>query len=510
MKLFKKSIDCLLIMLVCLLFWTSCNPSEDTIDPNGLSSLEYDSSISSSGTSSSDNSFTGTPDFTGESYNEIEENPFIETSDEPISTFSIDADGASYSNTRRFLSYDQLPPKEAIRTEELVNFFTFDYPEPSQHPISLDGEITSCPWAAGHRLVRIGLKGKDIARNDLPATNFVFLIDVSGSMRSEDKLELLKEGFMQFTDFMRAEDRIAIVTYSGASGVLLESTSARERDKIKEAIGNLAAGGSTAGAEGIKTAYQIAEENFIEGGNNRVILGTDGDFNVGISDQESLVTLIEEKRETGIFLTVLGVGTGNLREGQMEQIANHGNGNFEYLDNVDQAKKVFIEEFNKFYTVAKDVKIQIQFDAERVAKYRLIGYENRVLATEDFEDDTKDAGEIGSGQTITALYEIVPRASRNDPGTSVSVDFRYKLPDSDVSEPINLAIEDDFQAFQSASENTRFAVAVAGFGLLLRDSEYKGNLNYDQIIEWASKAKNFDPFGHRTDFIEILRKAKAL
>jgi len=509
MKSFPKSIDCLFLMLLCLLIWTGCNPSEDTI-LSGENFSDTDALTNSSSGISGFNTSSGSPDFTGESYNEIEENPFIETADEPTSTFSIDADGASYSNTRRFLSYDQLPPENAIRTEELVNYFTFNYPEPSQHPISLDGEITSCPWATGHRLVRIGLKGKDIARNNLPATNFVFLIDVSGSMRSEDKLDLLKEGFMQFTDFMRAEDRIAIVTYSGASGVLLESTSARERDKIKEAIGNLAAGGSTAGAEGIKTAYEIAEENFIEGGNNRVILGTDGDFNVGISDQESLVELIEEKRETGIFLTVLGVGTGNLREGQMEQIANHGNGNFEYLDNVDQAKKVFVEEFNKFYTVAKDVKIQIQFDADRVVKYRLIGYENRVLANEDFEDDTKDAGEIGSDQTITALYEIVPRASRNDPGTSVSVDFRYKLPDSDVSELINLDIEDDFQPFARASENTRFATAVAGFGLLLRDSEHKGSLNYEKVIEWADAAKNFDPFGHRSEFVELARKAKGL
>ena len=504
MKSVKNSTNCLFIFLSCFLMWTGCEPSEDSISVNP--------SLDNNFTNSADGNFSGsqagTPDFTGESYNEIIENPFIETADEPISTFSIDADGASYSNTRRFLSYNQLPPKDAIRTEELVNYFTFDYPAPSRHPISLDGEITECPWAAGHRLVRIGLKGKDIARNALPATNFVFLIDVSGSMKSEDKLELLKEGFIQFTDFMRDEDRIAIVTYAGSSGVLLESTAAKDRSKIKKAIGKLTGGGSTAGAEGIKTAYKIAEENFIQGGNNRVILGTDGDFNVGISDQESLVKLIEEKRETGIFLTVLGVGTGNLREGQMEQIANHGNGNFEYLDNVDQAKKVFIEEFNKFYTVAKDVKIQIQFDPTRIQKYRLIGYENRLLENEDFEDDTKDAGEIGSSQTITALYEIVPRNDSRNPGNSVSVDFRYKLPDSDVSHPINLNIKDEFNSFESASENTRFATAVAGFGLLLRDSEYKGELSYDQVIKWANDAKDFDPFNHRAEFLLMVNKAK--
>ncbi len=504
MKLFQSTVNGFCLLLLCFLIGTGCENSED--------SLSVNPTLDSSFASNADGNFSGvpagTPDFTGESYNEIVENPFIETADEPISTFSIDADGASYSNTRRFLSYGQLPPKEAIRTEELVNFFTFDYPSPNRHPISLDGEITACPWAEGHRLVRIGLKGKDIARDALPATNFVFLIDVSGSMKSEDKLELLKEGFIQFTDFMRDEDRIAIVTYAGSSGVLLESTAAKDRNKIKQAIGKLTGGGSTAGAEGIKTAYKIAEENFIQGGNNRVILGTDGDFNVGISDQESLVKLIEEKRETGIFLTVLGVGTGNLREGQMEQIANHGNGNFEYLDNVDQAKKVFIEEFNKFYTVAKDVKIQIQFDPTRIQKYRLIGYENRLLENEDFEDDTKDAGEIGSSQTITALYEIVPRNDSRNPGNSVSVDFRYKLPDSDVSHPINLNIKDEFNSFDSASENTRFATAVAGFGLLLRDSEYKGDLSYDQVIKWANNAKDFDPFDHRADFLLMVNKAK--
>lgn len=498
----KKLLTCFLTLSI-FLFCQSCEESNGDFNlPSGES---FDNSLDVDG------SFSGTPpDFSGESYNSIIENPFVKTADEAISTFSIDADGASYSNTRRFLNNQQLPPKDAIRTEELVNFFTFDYSESGQHPISLNGEISTCPWKKENRLVRIGLKGMDIDRNQLPATNFVFLIDVSGSMSSEDKLELLKEGFIEFVDFMRPDDRIAIVTYAGSSAVLLPSTSANERTKIKKAIAQLGAGGSTAGAKGINTAYEIAEENFIVGGNNRVILGTDGDFNVGISTQDALVELIEEKRESGIFLTILGVGTSNLREGQMEQIANHGNGNFEYLDNVDQAKKVFIEEFKKFYTVAKDVKIQIQFDPSRIKAYRLIGYENRVLENEDFEDDTKDAGEIGANQTITALYEIVPNTESRNPGTSVTVDFRYKLPSSDVSQPIQLAIADNFNTFENASENMRFAAAVASFGLLIRDSEYKGSTSYEKILNWAKEAKTFDPNGHRTDFLALVEKAKKL
>lgn len=493
-------------ILLVLLTWQSCKESNENLAPAG-SYLDSSADVFSNGNA---NGEAYPPDFSGESYNNIVENPFVNTTNETTSTFSIDADGASYSNTRRFLENNQLPPKDAIRTEELVNFFTFDYPESGQHPISLNGEISTCPWNNNNRLVRIGLKGKDIARNELPATNFVFLIDVSGSMKSEDKLELLKEGFIEFVDFMRPDDHIAIVTYAGTSGVLLPSTPASERTNIKEAIAKLGAGGSTAGAKGIKTAYEIAEKNFIVGGNNRIILGTDGDFNVGISTQDALVELIEEKRESGIFLTILGVGTSNLREGQMEQMANHGNGNFEYLDNVDQAKKVFIEEFKKFYTVAKDVKIQIEFDPSRIKAYRLIGYENRVLENEDFEDDTKDAGEIGANQTITALYEVIPNVESRNPGTSVTVDFRYKLPASDISQPIQLAIEDNFKKFEEASENMRFAAAVASFGLLIRDSQYKGNTSFDKISTWAKAAKTFDPNDHRAAFINLVEKAKGL
>lgn len=445
----------------------------------------------------------------GEGYNEYEENDFVSVLEEPISTFSIDADGASYSNTRRFLQQeDRKPPRYAIRSEEFINYFNYDYPDAGNgHPITLNGEISDCPWTPGNKLLRIGIKGMDIPKAQLPNTNFVFLIDVSGSMSWPDKLDLLKEGFKIFTDHLRDEDKIAIVTYAGEAGVVLPSTRGSEKATIKAAIDRLGAGGSTAGAQGIITAYDIAQQNFIEGGNNRVILGSDGDFNVGISDQDALVDLIEEKRESGIFLTILGVGSGNLQDGKMEQIANNGNGNYEYLDNIEQAKKVFIYEFNKFYTVAKDVKIQIEFNPLIVQAYRLIGYENRLLETEDFEDDTKDAGEIGSGQTITAIYEYRPAVASLRSEAAVEVDFRYKLPDEDVSKPLSLKIYDEAKSFDQASENMRFAASAAGFGMLLWESEYSGNLTYEHLIRWARNAGVYDPFGYRRQMVELLEVA---
>lgn len=443
----------------------------------------------------------------GENYNEIIENPFILTEEEPTSTFSIDADGASFSNARRFLNDNQLPPVDAIRTEELVNYFNYDYEAPTgAHPIALNGEVSGCPWAPAHRLVRIGIKGREIGQ--YPPSNMVLLIDVSGSMSSPDKLDLLKESFKLFVDELSAEDRLAIVTYAGQAGLLLPSTPGNEKAAIKSAIDKLGAGGSTAGAQGIITAYEIAQENYIEGGNNRVVLGTDGDFNVGPSSQEELVRLIEEKRELGIFLTVLGVGTGNLNDAMLEQVANNGNGTYEYIDNLEQAKKVFIYEFGKFYTVAKDVKVQVDFNPSIVHSYRLIGYENRLLENEDFEDDRKDAGEIGAGQTITALYEIVPASGGSALSVpTFSIDFRYKLPDGDASTLLNLEVLDERQDFSQASENMRFAASVASFGLLLRDSEYKGETSYEKIGQWAETATGFDPFGFRQEFLELVQKA---
>ncbi len=449
----------------------------------------------------------------GENYNEIIENPFILTAEEPTSTFSIDADGGSYSNTRRFLSKNQLPPVDAIRTEELVNYFNYDYADAAGDiPIALNGEVSGCPWNAAHRLVRIGIKGKSIPQEALPPSNIVLLIDVSGSMSSEDKLPLLKESFKMFVDELSAEDRIAIVTYAGQSGLLLPSTPGSEKAAIKSAIDKLGAGGSTAGAQGIITAYEVAEANFIEGGNNRVILGTDGDFNVGPSSQEENVKLIEEKRESGVFLTVLGVGEGNYNEALLEQVANHGNGTYEYMDNLEQARKVFIHEFGKFYTVAKDVKVQVDFNPSVVEAYRLIGYENRVLNNEDFEDDKKDAGEIGAGQTITALYEIKPAGSGGGSLSvpSFSIDFRYKFPDEEESRLLNMEVMDEGRGFLQASENMRFAASVASFGLELRDSEYKGETSYDKILDWARGAVSYDPFGYRQEFLQLVERARGL
>jgi len=448
----------------------------------------------------------------GDRYNEIIENPFVKVSDEAVSTFSIDADGASYANIRRFINDNTKPPVDAIRTEELINYFQLDYPVPqTEHPISINGEVSQCPWETGHKLIRIGIKGKDIPKNQLPPSNFVLLIDVSGSMSSPDKLDLLKEGFMNLVDEFEVEDRIAIVTYAGTAGVILKATSGKDKEIIKSAIAALGSGGSTAGAAGITTAYEIAQQNFIEGGNNRVILGTDGDFNVGPSSQDELIELIESKRDLGIFLTICGVGRGNLNDAAMEQIANKGNGTYEYIDNIEQANKIFIYEYNKFYTVAKDVKVQVEFNPNMVEAYRLIGYENRLLEKEDFEDDSEDAGEIGAGQNITALYEIIPvnsPYSRMVP--TFTIQFRYKNPGEETSIPLTLEIFDVGNKFLSASKQMIFTASVAGFAMLLRDSDYKGSLTYDQVLKWTSETTDFDPHGFRNEFQLMIRKAKNL
>lgn len=482
------------LMALALSLW-SCG-SEGLFSSGNYDSAAYD--------------YTDTPG--GEGYDEIIENPFIEVSEEPTSTFSIDADGASYSNVRRFLNEGTMPPPNAVRTEELINYFDYDYPNVlAGHPIALNGEVSSCPWQEGHKLIRIGIKGKDIPQDDLPPSNLVFLIDVSGSMSSPDKLGLLQEGFKLLVEELSPEDRVAIVTYAGSAGVVLPSTPGSNKSAIIEAIDNLRAGGSTAGAQGIITAYEIAQSNFIEGGNNRIILATDGDFNVGVSSQEGLIELIEEKRELGVFLTVLGFGRGNLQDAKMEQLADNGNGNYEYIDNLNQARKVFVQELGKLYTVAKDVKVQVTFNPSVVQAYRLIGYENRVLNNEDFEDDEKDAGEIGANQAITALYEIKPAVGGSSLQVpSFTIDFRYKRPDEDQSIPLSLEITDSQQPFAQASESMRFSASVASFGLLLRSSDYRGSATYDQIRDWASGATVYDPDGYREEFVELVLKAKEL
>ncbi|MEM8585197.1 MAG: VWA domain-containing protein [Bacteroidota bacterium] len=449
----------------------------------------------------------------GDRYNEITENPFMPVSQQAVSTFSIDADGASYANVRRFLQQNStIPPAGAIRTEELINYFDLDYSyENAAHPISLNGEVSQCPWNEQNKLVRIGIKGMPLPKNDLPPANFVFLIDVSGSMASEDKLEMLKSGFKLFVDELTSEDRVAIVTYAGSAGVVLESTAGDRKTTIKNAINRLGSGGSTAGAAGILTAYEIAREHFIEGGNNRIVIGTDGDFNVGPASQDELIEIIEKERDFGIFLTVLGVGRGNLNDGMLEQIANNGNGTYEYIDNVEQLRKVFIYGYEKFYTVAKDVKVQVEFDPDVVQSYRLIGYENRILSEEDFEDDTKDAGEIGANQNITALYEIVPAgATLSSQAPTFTIDFRYKLPNSDTSIPLELPVFDRGLSFEEASGFTQFTASVALFSMLLRESEYSGEGTYDDILRWLDRLNLRDKHGFKAEFRDLVARGNSL
>jgi Ca-activated chloride channel family protein len=440
-----------------------------------------------------------------EKYEDYGENPFIKVTEQPVSTFSIDADGGSYTNMRRYLNLGQAPPEASVRVEEYINYFTFDYEEPGGgENVSLNSEVSTCPWDNEHHLMRVGMKGMTIPENELPNSNYVFLIDVSGSMNDPDKLGVLKVGFKRMVDNLRDQDRVAIVTYAGEAGLLLPSTYGDERGDIKAAIDQLGAGGSTAGAAGIETAYEIAEENFIPDGNNRIILGTDGDFNVGPSTTDELVELIEEKRKTGIYLTVLGVGGGNLNDHMMEQIANKGNGNYEYIDNAKQIEKVFTNELGKFHTVAKDAKIQITFNTEMVDSYRLIGYENRALENEDFENDTVDAGEIGSSQTITALYEVILTVAQAS-GKYATFDFRYKKPKEEQSRLLTHEINSLPVDINSASENMRFAASITGFGLLMKNSEYQGSVSKDMVLDLGENAVSFDPFGYREEFIELVR-----
>ncbi|MEM6878385.1 MAG: von Willebrand factor type A domain-containing protein [Bacteroidota bacterium] len=490
--------------------------SEESLDPEqqdrfrfgygatGASNLAFDSnSLGREGAGTTQ----GPQDVPG-----LGENPFIAVNDEPISTFSVDADGASFAYVRYILSeFNQLPAYDYIRTEELINYFGLDYAYNNPaHPISLNGEVSQCPWNTDNRLIRIGIKGRPLPENDLPPANFVFLIDVSGSMSSPNKLELLKEGFKLFVDELSAEDRVAIVTYAGSAGVALESTPGSDPATIKAAINGLGAGGSTAGAEGILTAYEIAQQNFVEGGNNRIIVGTDGGFNVGVSSTEELVELIETQRDQGIFLTVLGVGD-IYNDELLEQVANNGNGTYEYADNVEQLRKVFIYDYQKFYTVAKDVKVQVEFDPNLVAAYRLIGYENRLLNTEDFEDDERDAGEIGADQNITALYEIVP--ADVPPSVQVptfTINFRYKEPDSDTSIPLQLPVFDPGHSFDQASDFTQFTAAVALFGMLLNDSDYSGDGTYDDVLSWLSSINLNDEYGFKAELRDVVEIARGL
>lgn len=469
-----------------------------------------------------------------EDYDLIQENRFLKVQNEPLSTFSIDVDAASYSNMRRFINNGGLPPKDAVRIEEMVNYFNYDYPAPSEeHPFSVTTELSNCPWNPDHQLLHIGLQGKKIPMDNLPASNLVFLIDVSGSMSAPNKLPLLKSSFKLLTDQMRPEDKVTMVVYAGSSGVVLKPTSGNDKRKIMEAFQKLQAGGSTAGGAGIKLAYKLARENFVEGGNNRVILATDGDFNIGQSSDGELVRMIEEERKSGVFLTVLGFGMGNYKDNKMQQLAKHGNGNHAYIDNIDEARKVLVTEFGgTMFTIAKDVKLQLEFNPAYVAGYRLIGYENRMLANEDFNDDKKDAGEMGSGHTVTAIYEIIPQGTKSALLTDVddlkyqeeakavkkgsknnelmTVKLRYKQPDGETSTKLEHIQKAKVQELAKTSDNFRWSASVAEFGLLLRQSEFKGKSTFANVLELADGAKGADTEGYRHEFIRMVKSVRDL
>lgn len=467
-----------------------------------------------------------------ESYSKINENGFKDAQTSPLSTFSIDVDKASYSNMRRFITTGSLPPADAVRTEELINYFSYNYPQPTDnHPFSINTELTNCPWENQHKLLRIGLQGKKIATENLPASNLVFLIDVSGSMGEANKLPLVISAFKLLVNNLREKDHVAIVVYAGAAGVVLPSTKGSDKNKILEALNSLHSGGSTAGCEGIELAYKIAKENFIKKGNNRIILATDGDFNVGLSNENELENFITKKRNEGIYLTCLGFGMGNYKDSKIEILSDKGNGNYAYIDDMVEANKVFVNEFGgTLFTIAKDVKIQIEFNPAIVQSYRLIGYENRLLNNEDFKDDTKDAGELGSGHTVTALYEIIPVGvnskfvpqadslkyqvrkinKTSDNEEFATIKFRYKKPDGTKSIEMIHTIANLTQNFNKASENTRFAASIAMYGMLLTNSKFKGNSNYTDLIQLAKSAKGTDDEGYRSEFIRLANTAKEL
>lgn len=467
-----------------------------------------------------------------EEYKSIQENGFKQVKKNPLSTFSIDVDAASYSNMRRYLNQGELPPADAIRTEELVNYFTYNYPQPTgSDPVKITTEVGNCPWETTHRLVRIGLKAKEIPSDHLPASNLVFLIDVSGSMYGPTRLDLVISSLKLLVDNLREKDRVAIVTYSGNAGLALPSTQGNDKQKIKEALGNLSAGGSTAGGEGIQLAYKIARQNLMKDGNNRIILCTDGDFNVGVSSEEGLQQLVEKERKSGVFLTVLAYGVGNYKDNLVQTLAEKGNGNHAYIDNLQEANRVLVNEFGAtMHAVAKDVKLQVEFNPSQVQAYRLIGYESRLLEDEDFNNDAKDAGEMGAGHTVTALYEVIPVGVNSnyagkvdalkyqktkEVATSTSgskdlltVKLRYKAPDGDVSKKLELPLID--MKGDNVSSDFRFASAVAMFGQLLRDSDYKGNASYDKVIGLAKRGLDNDEKGYRREFVRLVESAKGL
>ncbi len=470
-------------------------------------------------------------EFQREGYDRIYENEFVAVGANPLSTFGIDVDRASYSNVRRFIHSGQLPPADAVRIEELINYFTYDLPNPEgPDPFSVQTEVGPAPWNPMHRLVRIGIQGRRIDTEDLPPSNLVFLVDVSGSMQPANKLPLLKSALRMLVNQIRPQDRVAIVVYAGAAGLVLDPTSGEDKATILEALSRLEAGGSTAGGAGLRLAYDVARRHHMEGGNNRVILATDGDFNVGPSSDSEMIRLIEERRDEGTFLTVLGFGTGNLQDAKMEQIADHGNGNFAYIDSAQEARKVLVSEFGgTLYTIAKDVKLQVEFNPAHVQAYRLIGYENRMLAAADFNDDLKDSGDLGAGHTVTALYEIIPTGvdtrtpirgldelryqrtgepdSLRESSELLFVKLRYKDPSGSRSRLLSHAASDDDEV---PSSDFTFAASVAAFGMVLRDSKYGEAVDLATVLRWARSSVGRDREGYRGEFIRMVEEAQRL
>jgi len=469
----------------------------------------------------------------GEEYARIKENRFISVSKDPLSTFALEVDGASYSNVRRMINQGMVPEPDAVRVEEFLNYFSYDYPQPrGKDPLRISCEVGPCAWNTKHKLVKIGVKAREIASEKLPPANFIFLIDVSGSMSSANRLPLVKQSLKLLINNLRDEDRVAIVTYAGAAGLALPSTPGSDRQKIREVIDQLVARGSTAGGAGIQLAYKVARDNYRTDGNNRIILCTDGDFNVGVSSAEGLESLIERERKSGVFLTVLGYGMGNYKDKKIQILAEKGNGNHAYIDNIQEANRVLVNEFGgTMYTVAKDVKLQVEFNPEKVQSFRLIGYESRLLEHEDFNDDTKDAGEIGAGHTVTALYEIVPAGLPDAPGSIdplkyqsvaerrtpssgsgypdlMTVKWRWKAPDGETSQKHEMAVIE--QPGKALSEDFYFASAVAMFGQLLRNSDFKGDATYDRVIETARKGLVKDDYGYRREFIRLAESVRGM
>jgi Ca-activated chloride channel family protein len=461
-----------------------------------------------------------------EEYSKIVENGFISPQLNPLSTFSIDVDAASYTNCRRMIENGQIPHSDVVRIEEFVNYFDYNYENPKgEHPFSVYTEVSTAPWNNQHYLVHIGLQGKKLDYEQLAPSNLVFLIDVSGSMEDEKKLPLLKSSFKLLINQLSSKDRVSLVVYAGAAGVVLPPTPATEKDKIFEALDNLKAGGSTAGGEGIVLAYKMAKEAFIAEGNNRIILATDGDFNVGVSSTSELVSMIEEKRKEGIYLTICGFGLGNYKDYRLEELSKNGNGNYFYIDNIKEAQKVFVKEMRAtLFTIAKDVKLQLEFNPTKVQAYRLIGYENRVLKNEDFNDDKKDAGELGAGHTVTALYEIIPVGvtssfikevdklkyqTQNNTSTAnldelLTLKLRYKKPQEEVSNLLQHVVNQKIVPLEKSSEDFRFSAAVTEFALILRNSEFKGESNFEHVLSLAKGSKGDDEEGYRSEFIKMV------